>query len=54
MTTEPQPVAIPGGLVGGISPQHIEERKRAVQPVYALLALVAVGAVAWTAWQLFR
>ncbi|HEY0930254.1 MAG TPA: PP2C family serine/threonine-protein phosphatase [Gemmatimonas sp.] len=51
MTPAPQPIAIPGGLVGGTNPELIQERKRAVQPVYAVLALVAAAAVVWTAWQ---
>lgn len=45
------PSSSAAGLVGGVQPT-LEDRKRAVQPVYAMLAVVAVVALAWTAWQL--
>lgn len=40
------------GLVGGVQPLR-EDRKRVVQPIYAILAVIAAVTLAWTVWELF-
>ncbi|MBL0938142.1 MAG: serine/threonine-protein phosphatase [Gemmatimonadaceae bacterium] len=47
----PTPVDVP--LVGATAPV-LEERKRALQPVYVALGAAATAALLWTAWQLYR
>lgn len=47
----PTPVDVP--LVGA-APPVLEERKRALIPVYLTLGVAAAAALMWTAWQLYR
>jgi PPM family protein phosphatase len=48
MPVEPAAAPLP------LPPPEVEERRRAAQPIFMLLAIVALGAIIWTALQLTR